>query len=73
MAQTKLISLRLDEGLLSTIDEIAAKQNYLDRSKVISRLLSSMVQCCQHQSIYQILNCYDPFSDGITIQVTQKQ
>lgn len=72
MAQTKLISVRLDEQLVSYMDEVASKHSYLDRSKIVSRLLSAMVQCCEYKDVMQVLNCYDPYSDGITIEVKQK-
>lgn len=72
MAQTKLISIRLDEKIVAYIDAVAAKQTYLDRSKVISRLLSAMVQCCEYKNLMEVLNCYDPYSDGISIEVKQK-
>ena len=72
MAQTKLISIRLDEKILAYIDAVAAKQTYLDRSKVIARLLSAMVQCCEYKNLMEVLNCYDPYCDGISIEVKQK-
>ena len=72
MAQTKLISIRLDEKILAYIDAVADKHTYLDRSKVIARLLSAMVQCCEYKNLMEVLNCYDPYSDGISIEVKQK-
>lgn len=72
MAQTKLISVRLDEKILAYIDAVANKHTYLDRSKVIARLLSAMVQCCEYKNIMEVLNCYDPYADGISIEVKQK-
>lgn len=73
MAQTKLISIRLDEKILANIDAVADKHSYLDRSKVIARLLSAMVQCCEYKNIMEVLNCYDPYADGISIGVKQKK
>ena len=72
MAQTKLISVRVDENLLSKIDEYAKAATYLDRSTVINHLLKAMLECSIAGQVWKVLHCFDPFSEGIEITIQQK-
>lgn len=69
MERNKLITLRIDKGNLKRIEEIIAYAPYLNRSRVINTILSAMLQCSGPGDIWQILNAYDPLSDGIQIHV----
>jgi len=70
MSRTKLISLRLDDENIEAIEDILKGRKYLNRSRVINCLLAAMLHCCQGNGLFQILNCYDPVSDGAIINVS---
>lgn len=72
MAQTKLISVRVDERVLSDIDNLSKSARYLNRSSVINKLLKAMLECSTDGQIWKVLHCYDPFADGIEITIQQK-
>lgn len=72
MNKSVLISIRLPTTLLNSIDEIAKSREYLNRSKVIQHAMTAMVLCTELQEIYDVMNCYDPFGDGIKIKVLKK-
>lgn len=69
MEQRILISVRLPEDLVKKIDMYAKSQSYLNRSKVIINALKAVFQCAVFPSIERIVNCYDPFSEGLEIRV----
>lgn len=73
MAQKKIISIRLDTTDLVVIDEIVKNRSYLNRSRVIGCLVSAMLYCCKDMGLFEVLDCYDPVSDGIVMQVTKKE
>ena len=72
MQHSQLISLRLDATSLEAIDKICEPRKYLNRSRVINCLLSAMLHCCTGSGLFDVLNCYDPVSDGIKIVVLTK-
>lgn len=69
MERNKLISVRIDNYNLARIEDLIAGAPYLNRSRVINVILSAVLQCCGPGEIWQILNAYDPLSDGIQIHV----
>lgn len=72
MERTKLISMRLDNTDLVVIDEIVKSRGYTNRSRVIKNLVSAMLYCCKDMGLYKVIDCYDPVSDGIIIEVSVK-
>ena len=72
MAETKLISVRVDKSLLSKIDEYAKEATYLNRSSIINSLLKAMLECSIAGQVWKVLHCYDPFSEGIEIYIRKK-
>lgn len=69
MKQKDLISVRLPADLIEKIDEYANSQTYLNRSKCIVNALKAVFQCAVYPGIERIVNCYDPFSEGLEIVV----
>lgn len=69
MERNKLISVRIDNYNLARIEDLIAGAPYLNRSRVINVILSAVLQCCGPGEVWQILNAYDPLSDGIQIHV----
>lgn len=69
MERNKLISVRIDNYNLARIEDLIAGAPYLNRSRIINVLLSAVLQCCGPGEVWQILNAYDPLSDGIQIHV----
>lgn len=69
MERNKLITLRIDKDNLARIEEIYAGRPWLNRSRVINAILTAVLQCCSQDEVWQILNAYDPLSDGIQIHV----
>lgn len=69
MERNKLISVRVDNYNLARIEDLIAGAPYLNRSRVINVILSAVLQCCGPGEVWQILNAYDPLSDGIQIHV----
>lgn len=72
MERNKLISLRLDMENLRAIDKVCEPRPYLNRSRVINCLLSAMLHCSVGDGLFDVLNCYDPVSDGVKIVVLTK-
>lgn len=70
MSRTKLISLRIDEETLVEIDELAKGHGFVNRSWVINHLLKAVLQCTIAGQVWKLIHSYDPFSDGITIHIT---
>ena len=69
MERNKLISVRVDNYNLARIEDLIAGAPYLNRSRIINVILSAVLQCCGPGEVWQILNAYDPLSDGIQIHV----
>lgn len=69
MKQKELISVRLPADLIEKIDEYANSQTYLNRSKCIVNALKAVFQCTIFPGIENIVNCYDPFSEGLEVRV----
>lgn len=69
MERNKLISVRIDNYNLARIEDLITDAPYLNRSRVINVILSAVLQCCGTGEVWQILNAYDPLSDGIQIHV----
>lgn len=73
MENKTLISVRLQPSLLAKIDEITAKAGYLNRSYVISHLLTAFFECSVNDSLWRVLNSFDPYDDGIEINASTRQ
>lgn len=69
MKRKELISVRVSKTLVQTIDLYAASQKYLNRSRCIENALVAVFECTSTPEIEQILNCYDPYSEGLEIIV----
>lgn len=69
MKQKELISVRLPADLVEKIDEYANSQTYLNRSKCIVNALKAVFECSIFPGAKMIVNCYDPFSEGLEIRV----
>ena len=72
MERTKLISVRIETENLQVIDELCKTRPYLNRSRVINRLLTAMLRCNTGTGLFDTLNCYDPYDDGIRVVVLTK-
>lgn len=72
MAQTKLISIRVDELALAEIDKRARKHFYLSRSHVINNFINACLYCCAGDGTEIIANCFDPYDEKLVMQVTKK-
>lgn len=70
---TKLVTLRIDENLLTKIDKLAASQKYLTRTRVIVALLTAMADCARQGDLWRVLNSYSPYMDGIIINISKKE
>lgn len=73
MKKTKLICVRMPEGVLEKIDHVAKTERYVNRSWVIIKLLKALFECDVEGSIWRIIHSYDPYSDGLEIRVTRKE
>lgn len=71
MKRKELISVRLPKTLVQTIDLYAESQTYLNRSRCIENALVAVFRCTSTPEIEQVLNCYDPYSEGIEVQVSK--
>ena len=65
--------MRFDTTDLTVIDEIVKNRPYLNRTRVVECLVQAMLYCCKDMGLFDVLECYDPVSDGIVIQVSKKQ
>ena len=69
MTTKKLISLRVREDLLEKIDQLWKDDHSLSRSSVINNLLCAMLKCSNKDLLWLVVCCYDPWSDGITVDI----
>lgn len=72
MEKNKLICIRMPEGILERIDQVAKTERYLNRSWVINKLLKALFECDVEGGLWRIIHSYDPYSDGLEIRVTRK-
>lgn len=70
MKQTQLISFRIEQDLLERIDQLLKGRTYLNRSKVINRILNAMLKCEFHGNLWHIIDSYDPYDDGYEIRIS---
>lgn len=68
MLKTKLISLRVDEDVLSLVEAFISKRPYLDRSKFIQRVLTAALKCSDEDTLHCMVDTNDPFSDGVILR-----
>lgn len=73
MSELKLISFRIEKDMLEIIEKIGQSQPYLSRSRVLHKFLSAMVFCTSENEMWEVLNTFDPYMDGIEIHVTRKK
>lgn len=69
MERTKLVSVRLPLDTLEALDNLSKRASYINRSFVINHLLSAFLFCHKDNALWQVLNCYDPVSDGVSVYV----
>lgn len=73
MAQTTLISVRVENELLEKIDELLISKPYMKRSRAINILLTAILKCPICGQVDRLLDCYDPYDEGIFIHIYNKQ
>ena len=73
MERTKLISVRIESENLKVIDELCKPRPYLNRSRVINRLLTAMLRCNTGTGLFDTINCYDPYDDKIRVVVLTRK
>lgn len=72
MEKTKLICVRMPENILERIDKVAKSERYVNRSRVIIKLLKALFECDVEGGLWKLIHSYDPYSDGLEIRVTRK-
>lgn len=68
MEKLKLISVRVDPGLLAAIDKIANTSRGFKRSAVINKLLEVVLRCADSDTIWRMLSSYEPEHSGYAIR-----
>ncbi len=63
-----LISIRMDEKLLKSIDSYCSDRRYLSRSAFIERILSAVVNCANDNTLHNMLKVWDPYSAGYEVR-----
>lgn len=66
MRSTKLVSVRLDEENLKTIDRCAAKSMWRKRSNIINAAISFMAWAIEHHEDKKLLGFYPEYGDVVT-------
>lgn len=72
MAQTQLISMRIEKDSIKRIEALCESRRYLNRSIIINLILTAVLFCCDDDGILDIVHSFDPISDGLKIKVIAK-
>lgn len=72
MERNRLICIRVPLEVLEQLDKMSSTSYYLNRSRIINSILEAVVRCCPSDEMWKIINCYDPYGDGLQISVTKK-
>ena len=69
----KLISMRLPEKIVNTIDEYAAKRRYMSRTQVVSNILLNVLECSDEFTLHKMIETWDAYSSGYTVHFTSNK
>lgn len=69
MANKKIVSLRMSKDLLQDVDNYLLRRPYLNRSSLIEKCVSAVMRCASEKDTHLVLKTYDPFAEGVIIQV----
>lgn len=69
----KLVSMRLPEKIINTIDEYAAKRRYMSRTQVVSNILLNVLECSDDFTLHKIIETWDAYSSGYTVHFTSNK
>lgn len=72
MGKTKLISLRMEEGIINFIDNYCSQRKYINRTYVIQHIVEGFIKCSSPGDMWRLMESYNPYSDGIVVSVTKK-
>lgn len=72
MKRTTLISLRINTETLKVVDKLAPISFGKSRTSVINDLLLALVFCASDDDLRKILESYDPYSDGIVVNIVKQ-
>lgn len=68
---SKMISFRMDESIIRELDKMLESYPQFDRSAVLRRLIETFVKCMSSEARWKLLSSYDPYSDGLQLEVGQ--
>lgn len=71
MERSTLISVRLEKPILEAIETIAQGNSYLTRSSIINRFLAAMLFCSPAAERWHVLNCFDPYDEGVIVRISK--
>lgn len=66
-----LVSMRMDNDILTQIDDYLKLHTYYSRTTVICHLLRALFQCGRHDVVNEILRHFDPYDEGIVIKISK--
>lgn len=69
----KLVSMRLPEKIVNTIDDYAAKRRYMTRTQVISNILLNVLECSDEFTLHKMIETWDAYSSGYTVHFTKNK
>ena len=69
MPKKKIVSIRLSEELLESIEKYLCSRPYQTRSSVIEKCVCAVLRCASDKDRHLILDTYDPFAEGVVIWV----
>lgn len=72
MNETTMISLRIDNSLLSKIDAYCAANPFLSRSYFISRIVDAVLNTADEDRLFFILTSSRAMLDGYELQFKEK-
>lgn len=72
MKRTTLISLRINTETLKVVDKLVPLSFGKSRTSVINDLLQALVFCTSDDNIRKVLESYDPYSDGIVVNIDKQ-
>lgn len=73
MADLKLVSMRLDEDVLSLVSKAIENRPYFSRSSFINKLLKTVLECSSPDDVSLMVDSYDPYGEGVSVRAFAKK
>lgn len=70
---SKILTCRLDDKIIDDLDAVAKASGWINRSYVLRQIIIGFLKCMSDDDKWKLLSSFDPYGDGITIRVFEKQ